>query len=398
MQGPLHGVRVIDLTIWVQGPLAGQVLADLGADVIKIEKPGQGDFTRGLQTLYGASMRTADGKALLWELVNRNKRSVGLDLRVAEGQALLHRLVEDADVFVTNLLPSTLERFGASEEKLTSVNPRLVYAHGGGLATSGPLADTPSQDTTGTAYSGFMYSVSRDGEPHYPSGALADLLSGTNLAFAITAALLRREKTGHGEVVSTSLIQGMLWLQQLHVGAIMNTGDELRPFDPMLAPNALLNLYRCGDGEWLALGMTAMSGEDWAAFCEVIARPELKDDPRFRDNRGRIMNAQELIEQVGEALAMRPRDEWLGRIPGTGLTCAPVRRLKEVLADPDVADALLTRTHSGMTYVRAPFNIGGVPETSGDAPAYGADTFNVLAELGLTPEEIAKLQQAEIAW
>ena len=113
---PLAGVRVIDLTIWVQGPLAGQLLADLGADVVKIEKPGQGDFSRGLQTLYGASMITPDGKALMWELVNRNKRSLAIDLRREEGQHLLHRLVEEADVFLTNLLPRTLKQFGASAE------------------------------------------------------------------------------------------------------------------------------------------------------------------------------------------------------------------------------------------------------------------------------------------
>ena len=399
LPAPLAGIRVIDLSIWVQGPLAGQLLADLGADVVKIEKPGQGDFSRGLQTLYGAPMRTANEKALLFELVNRNKRSIAIELRKERGQALLHRLVEGADVFVTNLLPGTLATFGATPEKLLEVNPRLIYALGAGLAVQGELADRAAQDTTGTAYSGFMYAISKDGDPYYAPGAIADLLSGTNLAFATMAALYRRQQTGRGEVVSTSLLQGMLWLQQLHVGTIANTGEELRPFDPQNAANAFLNIYRCADGEWLALGMTAMNTEDWYTFCDTIDRPELKDDARFTRNRGRIDHAADLVAIISEAMASRPRDEWLAAISASGLPCGPVRHLREVITDPHVlADNVLTTTPHGMTYVRAPFNVAGVAESSADAPDYAADTFVVLTEAGLTPEEISALQTDEVIW
>lgn len=398
-QPPLAGVRVIDLTIWVQGPLAGQVLADLGADVIKIEKPGQGDFSRGLATLFGAPMRTPDGKALMWELVNRNKRAIAIDLRQPEGQAILHRLVAEADVFVTNLLPQTLERFGAAPEQLMSLNPRLVYAKGGGLGTSGELANIAAQDTTGTAASGFMFTASRDDEPVYPPGGLADVLSGTNLAFAAVAALLRREKTGRGEMVSTSLLQGMLWFQQLNVGAITNVSQSLRPFDPRNAANAFLNLYRCADGEWLALGMTAMTRDDWFAFCDIIGRADLKTDARFERNRGRIEHAHELIAIISEAMAQRPRAEWIAAITHSGLPVAPVRRLEEVLADPAVqAEGMLTETPSGMRFVRAPFNIAGVPAATSDAPEFAQDTFAVLSEAGLTPEQIAELERDGVIW
>lgn len=396
---PLAGLRVIDLTIWVQGPLAGQVLADLGADVIKIEKPGQGDFTRGLATLFGASMRTDDGKALMWELVNRNKRTIAIDLKKEAGQAVLHRLIAGADVFVTNLLPRTLERFGASPEQLMPLNPRLVYARGGGLGVAGELAHVAAQDTTGTAASGFMFTASRDDEPVYPPGGLADVLSGTNLAFAAVAALLRREKTGRGEMVSTSLLQGMLWFQQLNVGAITNVGQPLRPFDPHNAANAFLNLYRCADGEWLALGMTAMTRDDWHAFCDVIGRGDLKDDERFARNRDRIEHAKELIAVISEAMASRPRAHWIAAITNSGLPVAPVRRLEEVLADPAVqAESMLTETPSGMRFVRAPFNIAGVPAASSDAAEFARDTFAVLTEAGLTPEEIADLERSEVIW
>jgi crotonobetainyl-CoA:carnitine CoA-transferase CaiB-like acyl-CoA transferase len=397
-QPPLAGIKVIDLTVWVQGPLAGQLLADLGADVVKIEKPGQGDFARGLQTLFGASMKTPTGRGLLFELVNRGKKSVAIDLLKAEGQKLLHELVRDADVFLSNLLPATLARFAASPEELMALNPRLIYAQGGGLGSRGDLADMAAQDTTGTAYSGFMYSISPDGEPHYPPGAIADLVSGTNLAFAIVAALLRRERTSAGEVVSTSLLQGMMWLQQLHIGAFANSGEPLRPFDPENAANPFLNIYRCADGAWLALGMTAMTQDDWFAFCDLVARPELKADERFHRNRGRIDHAGELVKIVAGELAKRPREEWLDVIGRSGLPCAPVRRIEELVQDPKVlSEGILTTAPSGMTFVGPPFNLDGVPGPPNDAADFAEDTFAVLSALGLSPEQIAELEQGGVA-
>jgi crotonobetainyl-CoA:carnitine CoA-transferase CaiB-like acyl-CoA transferase len=280
-----------------------------------------------------------------------------------------------------------------------ALNPRLVYAKGGGLGSTGELAHIPSQDTTGTAASGFMFTASRDDVPTYPPGGLADVLSGTNLAFAAVAALLRRERTGRGELVSTSLLQGMLWFQQLNVGAITNVGEPLHQFDPHNAANAFLNLYRCGDGEWLALGMTAMGTDAWLSFCDTIGRSDLKSDSRFERNRGRLEHSRELIAIIGEAMAKRPRAEWLDLITHSGLPCAPVRRLHEVLADPAVqAEGMLTETTSGRRFVRAPFNMDGVPASTGDARDFAADTFAVLTEAGLTPEEIADLERNGVIW
>jgi crotonobetainyl-CoA:carnitine CoA-transferase CaiB-like acyl-CoA transferase len=279
------------------------------------------------------------------------------------------------------------------------VNPRLVYAKGGGLGAKGELAEIAAQDTTGAAFSGLMYTLSKDGTPFYPAGAFADVIAGTNLAFAIVTALLRREATGKGEVVSTSLLQGMMWLQQLHVGAMTNNNEVLRSFEPADATNAFLNLYRCGDDEWIALGMTAMNTEDWYAACEAIGRPDLKDDDRFERNRGRIEHARELVAVLTEALARQPRAHWLERFTAINLPCAPVQRLNEVLADPRVeAEEMLTRTTSGMTYVGVPFNLEGVPAAANDAPDYAADTLGVLTDRGLTPEEIAELQRDGTVW
>ncbi|MEO8457999.1 MAG: CoA transferase, partial [Chloroflexota bacterium] len=204
---------------------------------------------------------------------------------------------------------------------------------------------------------------------------------------------------GVGEVVSTSLLQGMLWFQQLHIGAIKNTGEQLRPFDPANAANAFLNLYKCGDGEWLAMGMTAMSKDDWFAFCDVIERPDLKHDQRFERGRERIEHAKELIGVIGEAMLGHRRAEWVSRIEKIGIPVAPVRRLAELLEDADVQqEGFLTQTTAGMQFVRPPFNIEGVPAHADDAPDFARDTFAVLSEAGFTVEEIAALQQAGVVW
>jgi crotonobetainyl-CoA:carnitine CoA-transferase CaiB-like acyl-CoA transferase len=396
---PLAGLRVVDLTIWVQGPLAGQLLADLGADVIKIEKPGQGDFARGLMSLYGADMQTKRGHGLLYEVANRNKRSIAVDLRKDEGQRLIHRMLGTADIFVTNLQPSTLNQFGLAPERVRKLKPDLVYALGTGLGRHGILADLPAQDTTATAFAGFMYTASRDDEPYYPPGALADVISGTNLAFGILAALRLRDKTGEGQFVSTSLVHGMMWLQQLSLSTIANLGNHLKRFDPATARNPFMNLYKCSDGEWIALGFAVMNREGWLGFCEVVGMPELSTDERYARNRDRIARSQEMVELLTCVFIRKSRDAWVTAFRDASLPAAPVRRLDELLADDAVrADGILGDTVLGTTFVRPPFTLDGYQPPTGDAPDYAQDTFSVLTDLGLSPEEVARLHQDEVVW
>jgi crotonobetainyl-CoA:carnitine CoA-transferase CaiB-like acyl-CoA transferase len=191
----------------------------------------------------------------------------------------------------------------------------------------------------------------------------------------------------------------MMWLQQLHVGALANSGEPLRPFDPENAANPFLNIYRCADGEWIALGMTAMTRDDWFAFCDLAERPDLKKDERFLRNRGRIEYAKELVGIVAAEMRKRDRDTWLDHISASGLPCAPVRRIDDLIHDPKVlSEGILTSAPSGMTFVGPPFNLEGVPPSAEDAPDFAADTFEVLASLGLSPERVAELQKNEIAW
>ncbi|MPZ23517.1 MAG: hypothetical protein GEU28_08220 [Dehalococcoidia bacterium] len=396
---PLAGLKVVDLTIWVQGPLAGQLLADLGADVIKVEKPGQGDFARGLMSLYGASLKSERGDGFLFDMVNRNKRSIAVDLNRAEGQDLVHRLVKDADVFVTNLQPETLKQFRMTPEDLSAANPRLIYALGAGLGRHGDLVHLPAQDTTATAFSGFMYTASAGEEPSYLPGALADVMAGTNLAFGVLAALRQRDATGEGQVVATSLLQGLIWLQQLALGTMANIGSGFRTFDSASATNPFMNIYRCADGEWIALGFANMSRESWLDLCAAIERPDLQDDERYARNSDRLGRAPELVQLMTRIFIEKPREEWIAIFREASLPFAPVRRLADVLADRAIREeGLLGSTDSGVVFAPPPFMLEGVTNPGADAPEFASDTFSVLTDLGMDAGEIARLQSDQVVW
>ena len=219
--GPLAGLRVVEISVYAQGPVAGMVLASLGAQVTKIEAVGHGDPFRSYLGMYGVQLDD-DGRRWIFASVNRGKRCIALDVASEAGRPVFHRLLAEADVFVTNLRPDSLERLGADEATVRALNPRLVYARGAGFAMRGELATLPCQDTVGMAYSGFMDLVSTTEEPNYPPGAISDVATGSNLASAILAGLVRRSITGEGCAVGTSQVQTMLWLQLFGAGFVNN--------------------------------------------------------------------------------------------------------------------------------------------------------------------------------
>lgn len=397
---PLDRYKVVDLTIWVQGPLASQLLADLGATVLKIERLAHGDFSRGLSTLFGAPLVTDDNRNLLWELCNRNKKSIAIDLRSPDGRAVFRRLITDADVFVTNLQPSTLASFEALPSQLLALNPTLVYAIGAGLGTRERFADVPSQDTAGMAYSGFMYTASADeDEPFYPPGAIADVLAGTNLAFGVVAALLARDHDRRARLVTSSLLQSMMWAQMLNIGVPANNGQRLRRFERTRVVNPLMNIYRCQDNRWIALGMVSLGNHVWASFCQAIERPELLDDPRFATPRLRVENAGTIVEALDAIFAQAPLEAWLQRFRPLDIPCSPVNRPEDLVNDAGVhGEGLIAMTRHGLRFVRSPFTIENTDVPEVDAPELGRDTFSTLQELGFSAEEVAELQQANVIW
>lgn len=402
-QRPLDGITVVELSNWVQGPLAGQLLVNMGARVIKIEQPERGDPSRGLQTLYGAKLIDDDGRALLWELCNRGKQSICLDMRGEAGQSVAHDLARTADVFVTNLQRETLEVFRCTPEELLSLNPNLIYGLGGGLTTNGPLSNAPAQDTVAMAYSGLMLTTgSPTGEPAYPPGALADVNAATSLASGIVTALLGRERHGTGgQVVTTSLVRATAWLQMLGIAIPANTGERLRPFERGKTANPMMSIYQAGDGRWVALGIVSLSGRPWRALLEAIGRTEWFETTEWGDSAAnRARSAEEISAALQERFLERPAAEWIARLQEFDIPCSLVKHPAELADDENmVADHLVATGPEGLRFVSGPFAIdGSAGEHTPPAPALGQDTQAVLESLGRSPEEIAALFESGAAW
>lgn len=403
MPGPMTGLTVIEVGIWVQGPLAARLLADMGARVIKIEHPEFGDFSRGLTTLYGASMMTEDGRALLWELCNRGKESVGLDLRSPEGQEVLHSLVAQADVFLTNFQDDILQSFQCTPDDLLPTNERLIYARGGGLTINGELSSFPAQDTTAMAQSGFMLTAgSVDGAPVYPPGAITDISAATSLAFGTVSALLGRERNqATSRVVTTSLVQAMAWAQMLGVSVPANTGERLRAFEPGSYANPLMGVYRAGDGRWIALGVVSIGQHIWRTTCEALGTLDWFESTDWGESpKRRLAEAPAITRALEDVFASRPAEAWIERLREFDLPCSLVRHPAELVEDQGIqADRLIARARDGLAFLTGPFNMDaeGEGELSAAAPALGQDTWTVLAGMGCTQENIAAMFERGIA-
>lgn len=397
--GPLTGIRVVDLTIWIQGPLATTLLADLGADVIKIEKAGTGDFSRNMAQSYGVKLQKGpDDPNLLWATCNRNKRTLALDLGKPAARTVLQRLVATADVFLTNLMVEPLVQFGADEATLRAINPRLVYARAAGFGEAGPWANDPCMDTVGMGYGGILWTMSPDGkEPYYPPGALSDTLSATMLAFGVLAALRERDRTGETQYVSTSQLQSLLWLQTLNTAAVANLGENFKVSDRRNPPNPIFNLYPCGDGEWVALGSSMP--HHWPAFCKAVGLEELLDNPRYGSVELRQAHSTELVSIIEERLRTAPRDHWMPRLRAAELWVAPILRLEHLVDDPQVsANSLVMTLEDGWRMARMPFTLRGHEPGVRPAPAHGQDSDAVLAETGYSAAEISDLRVAGAVW
>jgi len=394
-EGPLAGLKVVEISVYAQGPIAGLVLAGMGADVIKIEAVGHGDPFRSYLGMYGVTLDD-DGRHWIFSSVNRGKRCIALDVASDAGRPVFRRLVEQADVFVTNLRPASLRRLGADADTLMAINPRLVYARGAGFQVEGELAEDPCQDTVGMAYSGFMDVVSTTDEPHYPPGALSDVATGTNLASAVLAGLVQRSLTGVGTVVATSQVQTMLWLQLFAAGFVNNLGQAPARFDLSKPSSPLLTLYQTADG-WISIG--AVTDPQWRVIAETMGLSHLLDDPRFATLPDLIANTAEGSPYLTEAFRSRPTEHWWQLFRAAGIWVAPVNKLGDLADDPNiVASEYLVTFPDGSVGTPAPFEVGGYRGARTVGAHYGEHTDEVLHELGLTDDEIVELRIADAAW
>jgi crotonobetainyl-CoA:carnitine CoA-transferase CaiB-like acyl-CoA transferase len=395
MDGTLQGVRVIEVASWTFVPAAGAVLADWGADVLKIEHPETGDPQRGLIS-SGLVPSGAGGVNFIMEQPNRGKRSVAIDLASDEGRELLYRLAETADVFLTSFLPDARERLQIDVDHIRARNRNIVYVRGTGQGVRGPDARKGGYD--GASYwarggVGMALTPPDRDFPVAPRPAFGDVMGGMTIAGGIAAALLRRERTGVTSVVDVSLLGAALWnlgpdvvASKLYNRTLGMSGDRLE------SPNPLVGVYRTQDGRFISVIMLE-ADKFWADFCRHIDRPELIDDPRFVNAAARFENRRACVTAIDEAFASRPYAEWLERLQTMQGVWAPMQTSLEVHDDPQaVANGYLPSVATGdgaeFTLVANPVQFDERPPALVRAPDHGQHTEEVLLELGLTWDDI----------
>ncbi len=392
--GPLAGIKVIEMGIWVAGPAAGAVLGDWGADVVKIENPAGGDPIRGLMALGIPELPINP----MVELDNRNKRSLTVDVQHPEGRAIVVRLLRNADVFVSNLRPGALARAGLAYADVRHENPRIIYAGLSGYGTRGPERDRAAFDYAAFwARAGAMASLGEpEGPPPTQRPAMGDHPAGLALAGAVSAALYHRQRTGEGQELHLSLFQAGLWMMSSDIQTCLMTGMAPTPTGRMVT-NPLWNHYRAQDGKWLHLVML-QSDRYWPRFCAAIERPDLAADARYASVLGRAQHSLELIGVLDDVFATKTRAEWGAILDRHDLVWGPVQSIADVVRDPqaralDAFARLQHRTGEEIEVVRSPVEFSATPAgIRRGAPELGEHTEEILLEHGYSWEDIAALR------
>ena len=403
---PLAGVRVLDLSRVLAGPWCSQTLADLGAEVIKVERPGSGDDTRGWGPPYlkdGAGLDTTE--AAYYLATNRNKRAITLDIARPEGQALVRRLAADSTVFVENFKVGDMARYGLDAPSLLALNPRLVYCSITGFGQNGPYRERAGYDYAIQAMGGLMsVTGERDGRPgggpQKVGVAVADLFTGMYATVAILAALRHAEATGQGQAIDMALLDTQVAMLANLGANYLATGSS-----PQRAGNAHQNVvpyqvFEAADGHFiLAVG----NDRQFAKFCAVAGQPELARDPRFRTNADRVRHREALIPLLLPIVAARTQADWLAALEAVQVPCGPINNLAEVFDDPQVRarDMTASLPHplnpSGVRLVASPMKFSATPvQYRRPPPLLGQHTDEVLAELGLTAAEVATLRAQRV--
>jgi crotonobetainyl-CoA:carnitine CoA-transferase CaiB-like acyl-CoA transferase len=390
---PLSGIRIVDLTRILAGPFCTMMLADMGAEVIKVEAPGLGDPLRQQGVIR-------DGLSWYFAAFNRNKRSLSLNLRSEEGRAVLARLIAASDVLVENFRPGVLAQMGFDATRLKALKPDLVYCNISGFGTTGPYRDRPSFDFIAQAMSGFMsVTGTADGPPMRAGPPLADLVAGLQGALGICAALVKRGQTGQGETVGASLNNGLISLLGFLAANHLATGEEPARTGNNHAIVAPYGMFRTRDSE---VALAPSQEQSYQRLIDALRLAELRADPRFATNDLRVKNRAAVNAAIEARLVSETTEYWIDKLNAAGVPCGRVMGLGEVFADPQVIDQemVLSQEHPGHGTVRMlgfPIKFAASPCTlRRPAPEIGADTDAVLQELGYSAAEIAILRQARV--
>lgn len=392
--GPLAGMRVLELAQIMAGPTCGMMLADLGADVIKVEKLPGGDDARGYRE------PRVNGVSAPFLMLNRNKRGIALDLKKAKGREVLLRLVQDADVLTENYRRGTLEKFGLGYDALCKVNPGLIYCAISGYGRDGPLGEKGGFDLIAQGFAGLM---SITGEPNRPpvktGNSVADINAGLLAFGGIVAAYVHKLKTGQGQIVDTSLMEAALQQTYWQAAIYFATGQSPGPTGSAHVLTAPYQAFRARDG-WINIG--GANQANWERIAEVLGHPEWRYDPRFATNSARMENLAALVALMDDVLSRRGKDEWLAAFDAAGVPAGPVQTMGEALAHPQTLarGMVIDLAHGEAGATRAlgcPLHFSATPtRVDRPAPRLGEHSRDVLRECGYADADIDALAAAGV--
>jgi len=391
--GPLSGMRVIELAHIMAGPVCGLMLADMGADVIKVEKPTGDDSRRFVPPDIG-------GEAAAYMMMNRNKRGIAINLKDPDGVEVLRRLLDEADVVVENFRMGTMEKLGLSYEDLAAANPRLIYCEISGFGRTGPYAERGGFDLIAQGMSGLM-SITGEGPGRPPvkvAAPISDINAGILAAMGISAAYANMLQTGSGQKVDTSLFEAAIVQTYWQSAIAFATGDKPEPLGSAHPLNAPYQAFRTSDG-WINVG--AANQSNWLRFLDVIAAPELNSDPRFNSNAARIENLPALIDILNGYLAQDTTENWLARMQEARLPAGPVNDILQMHQDPQAKarDMILDVDHATVGTVKTighPVKYSRTPtKVDRAAPVLGQHSREILAEFGYEAVQIDTLVRSK---
>ena len=391
MNGPLEGLFVVDLSKTLAGPFCTMNLGDMGADVVKVEEPTRGDETRQWSPYW-------DGQSCFYLSVNRNKRNIAVNLKHPEGAAVVKKLAAKADVMIESFRTGTTEKMGLGYDDIRAMNPRVIYCSISGFGRTGPLRQKGGYDLMVQAYSGLMSTTGEpDRTPLRIGFSLVDITCGWVAYGGIMTALYQREKTGKGQYVEASLLEGMVSAASYHIVNYLGTGNVPGPMGqghPSLAP---YQMFPSKDGR-VMLG--AANDGLWNKFCEVTGRTDLSDDPRFKTNLDRVKHRSELIPILEALFQTQTTDEWVALLEAAGIPNSPVNNIADLVHDPQIAhrNMLVDVPHPTVPGLRAPATpmklSDGPSSVRRHPPENGEHTEEILLELGYSKEDIADLETA----
>jgi len=400
----LEGIRVLDWTIWQQGPIATALLGDLGAEVIKIEDRMGGDPGRGVKRARGLNAMLDGGRNFYFEYTNHNKKSISVDIKNDKGKEIIYRLVKNSDVFVQNFRKGVASRMRMDYEALSKHNPKLIYATASGYGVKGPDSGRSAMDLQGLARSGIMHTM---GEPDMPPltiiGGIADQMGAIMVAYGLLAAIIARERHGIGQEIDVSHLGSMITLQGLNVSAKLLLGQDMPRESRVKTDNPLWNRYECKDGRWVCLAHM-QSDRFWPSFCEALGIKDLEKDPRFENMDKRAQNCQELIAIFDKVFATKTYDEWDRVFQEKGdFIYTKVQSVADLPSDPQVVenDYIVDYNHpvlGDIKMIGSPVNYSKTPTSIRmPAPEFGEHTEQVLNEIcGYSWEEIGQLREEDV--